>query len=109
MRVEVIDGYRDEDTCRRVWMTVSADALILDGFSFTPDDVVEIRIQRSLFVPKALVIEHVLFEQFPNDVIITPVEESCELLLKCIRIAGFSPKAEPMKPWMPPEAPSPFI
>ena len=109
MMFEVIDGYSDEESCHRIWMTVSADALILDGFSFTPNDVVEIRIQRSLFGPKVLVIDHIRFEQFPNDVIITPIDESCELLLEKIRIAGFCPKAKPMNPWMPPEPPSLFI
>lgn len=109
MHFEVILGYRDDDTCRRVVMTASEKALILDGFPFTPDDVVEIRIQHSLFVPKSLVVDHILFEQFPNEVIITPIDESCERLLEWIRISGFCPKAQPMKPWLPPESSSPFI
>jgi hypothetical protein len=109
MRLEVLNGYRDDDECRRVWMTVSANALILDGFPFTPNDVVEIRMQRSLFVPKSLVIDHILFEQFPNEVIITPIGESCERLLEWIRRAGFCPQAQPMNPLLPPEPPSLFI
>jgi len=90
-------------------LSVSKDALILNGFTFTPDDVVEIRIRRHLLAPSVLVIDHILFEHFPNDIIISPIDENCERLLEWIRIAGFSPKAQPLVPWMPPEPPSPFL
>ena len=112
MQFEVIIGYRDGAEGRsgdRAVMSVSKNALVLGGFSFTPDDVVEIRIQRSLFASTVLVIDHVLFEKYPNDVVITPIDESCERLLEWIRIAGFCPQVQPMIPWLPPETPSPFL
>ena len=112
MKFEVIMGYRDgAEGCSGdlATMSVSKKAIVLNGFSFSPDDVVEIRIQRSLFTSTVLVIDHILFEQYPNDVIITPIDESCERLLEWIRIAGFCPKAQPMIPWLPPETPSPFL
>ena len=112
MQFEVIIGYRTGTKgrpCVRAVMSVSKKALVLNGFSFTPDDVVEIRIQRGMFASAVLVIDHVLFEKYPNDVIITPIDESCERLLEWIRIAGFCPNAQPMIPWLPPETPSPFL
>ena len=112
MQFEVIMGYRNGAEGRsgeRAVMSVSKKALVLNGFSFTPDDVVEIRIQRGMFASAVLVIDHVLFEKYPNDVIITPIDESCERLLEWIRIAGFCPNAQPMIPWLPPETPSPFL
>jgi len=112
MQFEVIIGYRDGAEGRsgeRAVMSVSKKALVLNGFFFTPDDVVEIRVQRSLFASTVLVIDHILFEKYTNNVIITPIDESCERLLEWIRIAGFCPKAQPMIPWLPPENPSPFL
>ena len=112
MMFDVILGYRHREkgsTGVRALMSVSKKAIVLNGFSFTPDDVVEIRIQCGLFASTVLVIDHILFEKYPNDVIITPIDESCERLLEWIRIEGFFPKAQPMIPWLPPETPSPFL
>ena len=109
MQFEVFLGYRDDDFLTRVWMKVSADELTIDGFSFTPEDVIEIRIQGNLLIPKSLIIDHILFEKFPDAVIISPIDESCERLLEWIRIAGFCPKAQPMVPWLPPEPPNPLL
>lgn len=106
---EVKLGYRGDDSSSAVTMFVSKDALVLDSFTFTPDDVVEIRIQHSWFLSAVLVLDHILFEQIPNEVIISPISESCELLIERIRIAGFSPKAQRMIPWIPPDTPSPLL
>jgi len=114
MTFDIIMGYRsDVDSGKvRTSLTVTPHALVVNGFTFKPEDVVEIRVQRQrgLFAPSAIVIEHILFEQLPNAVIITPIDESCERLMEWIlRTAGFKPCAEPLTPWMPPETPFPLL
>ena len=115
MMCAVILGYRGgDDPGTSAWMSVSKDTLVLKGlheesFVFTPDEVVEIRIEGGWFMSEALIIDHVLFEKIPYNVVVSPRDESCELLLARIRMAGFHPKARPMIPWDPPESPSPFV
>ncbi len=111
MTFEIIMGYRNESDSGEVLtsLTATSHALVVNGFSFRPEDVVEIRVQRDVFAPPVIVIEHILFEQLPNAVIFTPIDESCERLLEWIRTAGFKPCAEPLTPWMPPETPFPLL
>lgn len=111
MTFEIIMGYRNQPDSNetRTALSVTEKALVVNGFSFAPGDVVEIRVQRGVFASPVIVIEHILFEQLPNAVIITPIDESCDRFVEWIRIAGFKPSAEPLTTWMPPEPPALFL
>ena len=116
MACEVILGYRGGSNGSNVLarMSVSRDTLTLrsphtEDIVFTPEDVVEIRIDRIFLQPSALIIDHVLFDKIPFHVVVSPIDETCKTLLARIKMAGFCPKAEPVIPWELPEPPSPFV
>jgi len=116
MVCEVILGYRGGRNGSNVLarMSVSQDTLTLrsphaEDIVFTPEDVVEIRIDCIYLQPSALIIDHVSFDKIPFHVVVSPIDETCKTLLARIKMAGFCPKAEPVIPWEPPEPPSPFL
>ena len=116
MVCEVILGYRGGGSSGGILarMSASQDTLTLKSLHiepivFTPEDVVEIRIDCIYLQPSALIIDHVLFDKIPFHVVVSPIDETCKTLLARIKMAGFCPKAEPVIPWEIPEPPSPFM